>query len=150
MRKSSAFLILILSSILLFSAQRDSFIKIDKLKSLIAKEERSEKISPEKKVNNIVGSFIPSSKIIPTPQIPELKKKDDSSLKTEDEAKVLGVIISKNGRYRAALIKVGENFVFLREGERDEFFNIKLLKVLSKKIIVYLKKEKKEIEVEDE
>jgi len=150
MRKSKFILIFFVFLISILSAGAgDSFIKLDKLKSIIVKG--------KKEGNNIKNSLNKPENILPPKKIAPFgiplnqnigKKLKETNENKENSLSIAGIIFSK--KYRAVLIDYNGDFVFLKEGEEDEFSGIKVLKISAKKVIIFLNNKKKELEVENE
>ena len=149
MKRINILLLLFISSGLLVSGQRDSFVKLEKLKSIVVKEE-VKKNNLDKKI--VKKNVIPSKRIapfgFPVNQTSSNKIEDNVEKKAENQIDVLGIILSRS--YKAVLINLNGDYIFLKEGERDEYSDLKVLKVTPEKVTIILNKKKKELEVENE
>ena len=149
MKKINFLLLLFILSGLLISGQKDSFIKLEKLESIVVKRgEKKDNLS--KKI--VKKNVIPSNKIapfgFPVNQTSSNKIEDNVEKKAEAQIDVLGIILSKS--YKAVLINLNGDYIFLKEGERDEYTDLKILKITPERVIIILNKKKKELEVENE
>ncbi len=149
MKRINILLLLFISSALLVSGQRDSFVKLEKLESIVVKKEAI-KDNLDKKIDK--KNLITPNKIapfgFPVNQTSSNKIEDNVEKKAEPQADILGIILSKF--YKAVLINLNGNYIFLREGERDEYSDLKVLKITPEKVTIILNKKKKELEVENE
>lgn len=147
MRKIRLFFFLFVLSSFLFAKKEDSFVKINKLKSIIVKSN-----PVGNKSNSLQKNVITTTKInklrIPLNQKAITPGEKSGEKTEEDRVDVLGVILSK--AYKAALISLNEDYIFLKEGEKDEYSDLKVLKITAKKVTIFLHNKKKEIEVENE
>ncbi len=151
MKGTKLFVFILFCSFMLFAREENSFINMskleklfsDKIKKLENKEEKVKKVSASK-------NFIPMN-LSPLKNAPKVENKlEEKNSKESSDIKLLGVILGKKGIYKAALIEINGEYLFLREGEKDDFFSLKVESILKDKVKILLKKKRIVLEVSDE
>jgi len=142
-KKASLVFMLVLVLFIFLPAQ-ESYLKLNKLKILINKT-KNEKIDTKKQPKKKINELKESRKTHPLEG-----ERISEEIKQNPKPKVLGIIISENNRLNSILLEYNENYIFLKEGQVDDIFNIKADKISKDKVSLIINEKEIVLEVPDD